>query len=45
MAGWPVMRFTGSEIYKDATACVRQVAAFLNDPGTEADTLTDVGHA
>lgn len=45
MAGWPVMRFTGSEIHKDAQACVRYVAAFLNDPGTEVQALTDVGHA
>lgn len=45
MAGWPVMRFTGSEIYRDPYACVRQVAAFLSDVGAQAEPLSDEGHA
>lgn len=28
--GWPVLRFTGSEIHKDAFACVKQVSDFLD---------------
>ena len=28
-AGWPVMRFTGSEIHKDPFACAMQVCKFL----------------
>jgi very-short-patch-repair endonuclease len=24
-AGWQVLRFTGSEVYRDAAACVREV--------------------
>ena len=27
--GWPVMRFTGSEIHKNAPACANQVVKFL----------------
>lgn len=30
MEGWPVMRFTGSEIHADARACARQAIAALN---------------
>lgn len=28
--GWPVMRFTGSEIHRDAAACAKQVVHFLH---------------
>jgi very-short-patch-repair endonuclease len=28
-AGWQVLRFTGSEVYRDATGCVGQVAAAI----------------
>lgn len=35
LAGWPVMRFTGAEIFRDAFACAKQVADFLNEPSED----------
>lgn len=32
VAGFPVMRFTGSEIYRDVHRCVEQVQSALSDP-------------
>lgn len=30
-AGYPVLRFTGSEIYRDANSCGSQVISFINE--------------
>lgn len=34
-AGWRVMRFTGSEVYRDAAACVAQVRESRGRMGAE----------
>lgn len=39
-AGWPVMRFTGSEIHADPFACAKQACAFLaNETAYSPDLL------
>ena len=34
-AGWRVIRFTGSEVYRDAACCVQEVVDFISALGDE----------